>query len=292
VTTRGPRTWGHAADLIDILDVRPAGDRRYVSTARADERRPVVEGSQMLGQAIVAAGRCAPGRRAVSAQMVFARAADAALPLVFELDELCSGKTFTALTVSVSQGERRCAAGALLLDATASDVIRHAADPPTVPGPHESQPYDMAVSGREVRVVDGAYTDVPHAAVGPPVIDAWVRFDEVTDDPCIHAGLLAQFTGHMSIAAALRPHAGIGQAEAHRTLSTAVNAIAISFHAAVRADRWMLYHHRSTFAGDGMTHSECSVHDEQGGLLASFYVDAMVRRFYGGAAEMDERTAL
>jgi acyl-CoA thioesterase II len=96
----------------------------------------------------------------------------------------------------------------------------------------------------------------------------------------------------MSIAAALRPHEGIGQDAAHRTLSTAINAIALSVHGDVRADRWMLYRHLSTFAGDGMTHSECRVHDEAGGLLASFSVDAMVRRFARETAAADERTAL
>ena len=112
------------------------------------------------------------------------------------------------------------------------------------------------------------------------------------DDPALHAGLLAQFTGHMSIAAALRPHDGIGQDQAHRTLSMGINAINLSLHREVRADDWMLYHHLSTFAGDGMTHAECRVHDEDGrapGLLH--------RRGHGPAASptapsRDERTAL
>ena len=149
----------------------------------------------------------------------------------------------------------------------------------------------MSVMGRDIRIVDAAYTSDPDAPVGPPVLDAWVRFRELPADPALHAGLLAQFTGHLSIAAALRPHAGVGQAEAHRTLSMAINAIAISFHAEVHADRWMHYHHHSTFAGDGMTHAECRVHDEDGELLASFTVDAMVRRFPEAVAA-DERTAL
>jgi len=165
-------------------------------------------------------------------------------------------------------------------------------DPPDVPGPYTCQSYDMSVTGRDVRVVDGTYTDDPDAPVGPPVVDAWVRFRDLPDDPCLHAGLLAQFTGHMSIAAALRPHPGVGQRQAHRTISTAINAIGLSLHADVRADRWMLYHHVSTFAGDGMTHSECRVHDEQGWLLASFSVDAMVRGFEGMTAPSDDRRAL
>ena len=32
----------------------------------------------------------------------------------------------------------------------------------------------------------------------------------------------------------------------------------------MKADEWMLYHHLSTFAGDGATHSECRVHDSGG----------------------------
>jgi acyl-CoA thioesterase len=286
-----PSTWGDVSHLIDLLDVRPAGERSYVSVARGDERRPVVEGSQMLGQAIVAAGRHAPGRRVVSAHMVFMRAADAQQPLIFELEELSAGRTFTTLAVHVSQDGRRRATGTLLLDAMAPDVVRHAVAPPDVAGPEDSEPHDMSVTGRDVRIVDGAYTDDPDAPVGPPILDAWVRFRDVPDDPYLHAGLLAHFTGHLSIAAALRPHAGVGQHEAHRTLSTAINAIALSLHGEVRADRWMLYHHHSTFAGDGMTHGECRVHGETGDLLASFTVDAMVRRFAAKGA-VDERTAL
>jgi acyl-CoA thioesterase-2 len=291
VTVKRFPTWGDAADLVDILDVRPAGERRWVSVARSDWRRPVVEGSQMLAQALVAAGRHAPGRRPVSAHMVFVRAADARLPLEVALDEVTAGRTFTTVAAHVSQAGRRCATGTVLLDATSPDVIRHGAAPPEVAGPDGSEPLDMSVTGRDVRIVDGAYTGDPDAPVGPPTLDAWVRFRHVPDDPYLHAGLLAQFTGHLSIAAALRPHPGIGQDQAHRTLSTAINAIAISFHRDVRADRWMLYRHFSTFAGDGMTHAECRVHDEAGDLLASFTVDAMVRPF-AGDAPADDRRAL
>jgi len=141
-------------------------------------------------------------------------------------------------------------------------------------------------------VVGAAYTDDHDAPVGPPVIDAWVRFSELPDDPPLHAGLLAQFSGHMSIAAAFRPHAGIGQAAAHRSISTGINAISLSIHRDVHADEWMLYHHLSTSATGGMTHSECRVHDVHGSLLASFTVDGMVRPFGEGGRAWDERTAL
>src|ERR1700733_2593634 len=126
VTVKRFPTWGDAAHLVDVMDVRPADDGlTFFGIARSDERRPVVEGSQMLGQAIVAASRHAAGRRVVSANVMLLRAADARQPLRFELQELSSGRTFAALSVQVHQGERLCAAGTLLLDTPSGDVIRH-----------------------------------------------------------------------------------------------------------------------------------------------------------------------
>jgi acyl-CoA thioesterase/uncharacterized protein (DUF427 family) len=290
-TKRFP-VWGEAEDLVEVLDVKPAGESTYTSVARSSPRRPVVEGSQMLGQAMVAVSRHAPGRRVVSGHMVFTRVADASAPLHFDLEAVSSGRTFSCLSVKVSQAGRSCARGMLLLDVTAPDVIRHSAPAPEVAGPYDSVPCDMSVTGRDIRVVGGTYDDAPDAPAGPPVIDTWVRFRQIPDDQCIHDALLAQFTGHMSIAAALRPHEGFSQRQAHRTLSTAINAISISLHDRVRADQWMLYHHQSTFAGDGMTHSESRVYDEEGRLLASFAVDAMVRAMVPGPATTDDRTAL
>jgi acyl-CoA thioesterase-2 len=72
-----------------------------------------------------------------------------------------------------------------------------------------------------------------------------------------------------------------------------INAINLSLHREVRADHWMLYHHLSTFAGDGMTHSECRVHDEAGELIASFTVDAWCGPSRRSTTDtLDERTAL
>lgn len=284
--------WGSAADLAALLDVQHDGDGRFTGRVKDNPARPVVEGSQLLGQAIVAAGRRFPERRVASGWMAFTRPASTGAPVELRTVAQSSGRSFTMLNVDVTQGSRQCAAGALLLGVVADAVVTHGVAAPAVPPPDQCPPYDMGVVGRDLRVVDGAYTNDPDAPAGPPVIDAWVRFDPLPSDPPLHAGLLAQFTGHMAIAAALRPHAGVGQVEAHRTLSMGINAISIAFHREVRADRWMLYHHHSTAATDGMTHAECRVHDEDGALLASFTVDAMVRPFADPAAPVDERTAL
>ena len=280
------------ADLVGQMDVTPDADGAYNGLIKFDEARPVVEGSQLLGQAITAAMRQTGGRRVVSAHMAFTRVVNAAAPYPIVLREISNGRTMSAYWVQVAQNDKVGAAGTLLLDATAPDFMRHGPDAPKVGSPSDAPELEFGVAGREVRVVDAAYTNDSAAPVGPPVIDAWVKLTDVPDDPAIHAGLLAQFTGHMSIAAAMRPHAGIGQDQAHRSISTGVNAIHLSLHASPRVDEWLLYHQHATFAGDGMTHSDCQVFTEAGALVASFSVESMVRGFADPSKAGDSRTAM
>lgn len=118
----------------------PAGHRRAVVLRRP---RPGA------GVAVGVRGVHAPGRRTVSAHMVFLRPADANRPLDLALDEHSAGRTFTTLGVAVGQDGRRCATGMVLAGVTAPDVMRHAVAPPDVPGPGESEPYDMGATGRD-----------------------------------------------------------------------------------------------------------------------------------------------
>lgn len=289
--TRYP-AWGDVADLVRQMDVQPEGDGSWTGLPAGDnEGRPVAEASQLLGQALVAAVRASGGRRPVSAHLAVLRIADPRRPLRFELDQLAAGRTFTSYAVRVVQDERVRAAGTFLLDVTAPDVVPHQEAAPPAAGPEQAAPVDMAMTGRELRVVDGAYTDDPGAPVGPPVIDAWVRLRDVPADPALHIGLLAHFTGHMSIAAAMRPFAGVGQAQAHVTLSTGVNALYFALHRDVRVDEWVRFHHHVTSTSGGMSHAQNAAYDEHGQLLASFTVESMIRGF-GDRAERDARTAL
>lgn len=231
----------------------------------------------MLAQTLVAASRHAPGRRVVSASMLFARVATTAEPIAIELDEIANGRTFTVLAPRIVQSGRTCAVGNVMLDVTAPDLVRHEVAAPPVPGPDESVPLELGITGREIRVVNDAFSLSSDAPVGPPQLDVWIRFRETPADQEINVGLLTHLTGYLSLAAAMRPHAGVGLDQAHRTITTGVNAISLAVHRAISAGDWMLYQHHSTFAGDGMTHSECRIHDQAGHLLASYTVESMMR---------------
>lgn len=77
----------------------------------------------------------------------------------------------------------------------------------------------------------------------------------------------------------MRAHPGIGTAQAHHTVSTAVMGIGATFHDPVRWDGWIRYHHESTFAGSGMSYVRGQVLTGDGRILASFTQDAMIRSF-------------
>jgi acyl-CoA thioesterase len=187
------------------------------------------------------------------------------------------GRSFASVTVTARQDERPCARGLLLLDRDTPDLVRHQSEMPKLPGPAAAERCEMGIHGRELRIVDGVYTGDPDAPVGPPELYAWLRYREAPPEPYLNQALVAHVTGHLSIATALRPHAGLGQSMAHRTLSTGVLALTISFHDHVRADQWMLYAHESPHAGRGLSYARAQIFAEDGRLLASFSQEAMLR---------------
>ena len=124
----------------------------------------------------------------------------------------------------------------------------------------------------------------PVGLVGPPAIDAWLRYDAVPERDDLRRALVAHFTGHLSISATMRAHPGIGTSQAHHTLSTAVMGIAVSFHDPVEWDGWIRYHHDSAYVGAGMSYVRGQVVTVDGRLIASFTQDAMIRAFESAGA--------
>ena len=276
------------ARLIGIFDVVSAESGPGRFTGRSDDAgggRNVVDGSQLLAQSIVAAGKALPGRTARSAHALFVAAAHPALPLDFTVTPVRAGRMFASAIVTVSQGDRTCATCTVLLDQPQPDVIRHdrpageRADEPaaaSVSGPDAAYPARMPLPGRQLRI-EGTTDHNNPDEVGPPVLDAWLHYDIVPDRDELRRALLAHFTGHLSIATTFRAHAGIGTAQAHHTVSTAVMGIGVSFHEPVEWDGWIRYHHESSYAGAGMSYVRGQVLTQEGRILASFTQDAMIR---------------
>jgi acyl-CoA thioesterase len=75
------------------------------------------------------------------------------------------------------------------------------------------------------------------------------------------------------------PHAGLGTAQSHHSISTGVMTLGIAFHEPVTAGGWLLYRHESTQVGAGMSYARGQIFGEAGALVASFTQEGLLRAF-------------
>jgi acyl-CoA thioesterase len=263
--------------LLDLFDVEPEGEAFVGQTgiAGADERQ-VVEGSQVLAQAIVAVAKRFPEKSVRSVYAVFARAVVVGPPVELSIDVVAEGRSTATAVVNVTQNGKRCITVTAFTDVPSADVIRHHLPRPNVATPADANVSEMPMVGRQLRLVDVVDVNSPDE-VGPPELFAWLHYDPIPTRDELAKALIAYFTGHLGISTTMRAHEGIGTAQAHLTVSTAPMTISVSFHEPFTWDGWLLYSHESTQVGAGMSYVRGAVHTEQGELIASFAQDAMIR---------------
>ena len=75
----------------------------------------------------------------------------------------------------------------------------------------------------------------------------------------------------------MRPHAGVGQAQAHVSVATGVVSHTLTFHEPCSAGAWLLLAQHSPHAGGGRSYGRADVFREDGTLVASFVQDGMIR---------------
>jgi acyl-CoA thioesterase II len=278
MTTESDQTQWSVAGLLELFDVQPNGPDRFTAEtgiAGADERQ-VVEGTQVLAQAIVAAAKRFADKSVRSAHAVFSRAVMVGAPVELVIDVVHEGRSTATAIVSAQQNDRRCMTMTIFADVPSDDVIRHHLPRPDVAAPADANLSPMPMIGRELRLVDVVDVNSPDE-VGPPELYAWLHYDPIPARDDLAKALIAYFTGHLGISTTMRAHEGIGTSQAHLTVSTAPMTITVSFHEPVRWDGWLLYTHESTQVGAGMSYVRGAVHGEEGELLASFAQDAMIR---------------
>jgi acyl-CoA thioesterase len=272
-------------DPLSLLKLEPTGPGRYRVENEGDPGvRDVVFGGQLLGQMIMAASAGSPGKQVRTLHTIFARAARVSAATELAVERIHDGRSFASANLTAWQGERLCARSLVLLDAPDPDLIRHAAPAPRVDGPEQAVdtgPSPLVFPGAELRLVGGVDTWSPAAPVGPAELFAWVRYAGAPDDVATNQAILAWGTDGFLIGTALRPHAGIGQADAHRTLSTGVVGHTLTFHEPFTTRDWLLIAHESPHAGAGRSYGRAQVFTRAGRLVASFVQDSMIRAMSG-----------
>ena len=272
-------------DLLDLEELEVNIFRGYNPT----EERPRVFGGQVAAQALVAAGRTVPDDRSVhSLHSYFLRPGDMAAPIVYFVDRIRDGRSFTTRrVVAIQHGE------AIFNMAASFQVpepgVDHRAAMPDVCEPENavsSRDRFKHVFGEELaervmrhrRPVEIRYCDPPDwkPQVGrEPRSNVWMRADgTLPDDPKIHAAVLTYASDYTLTDCVMRPH---GVHWMQEGVMTASLDHAMWFHEPLRADRWWLYAQDSPAAGGARGLARGAIYTDDGRLACSVAQEVLLR---------------
>lgn len=286
--------------LLDLLDLEPLEHNIYRGTNR-DIGSGRVYGGQVLAQALVAAARTVdPERICHSLHGYFILPGDMSAPIVYFVDRLRDGRSFTTRRVTAIQHGR-----AIFSMSTSFHVVEdgwdHQAVMPDVPAP-ESLPREIdLIRGMADRIPEplrAVYTQDrpidfrPIDPVDPfdperrdPVQYLWLRSEgEMPDDPVQHQALLAYASDYRLLATSLHPHRAWVQGSAVQAASLDHS---LWFHRPVRVDGWMLYAMDSPTAVGARGFSRGTIYGQDGTLVASTAQEGLIRRRVPGATRPD-----
>jgi len=254
-----------------------------------------VFGGQVLGQALSAAAQTTdPDRHVHSMHAYFLRPGDVSRPIVYEVDRIRDGGSFTTRRVVAIQ------AGAAIFSMSSSfqkdeKGFEHQDPMPEVPPPEKvpteqerfaeaaaagrmpsqfldrftrEQPFEM----RPVEVIDDPFHPTPM----PPRRTVWLKTTgRLPDDPALHRYLLAYTSDHGFLATALFPH---GVTFFGGQMQVASLDHAIWFHSALRVDEWLLHVMDSPVAHGSRGLVRGRIFTRDGRLVASTAQEGLIRR--------------
>lgn len=251
-----------------------------------------VFGGQVLGQALSAAAQTVPSGRVVhSLHGYFLRPGDADKPIIYDVDRIRDGQSFTTRRVVAIQGGKAIfSLGASFQ--TPEEGFEHADAMPEVPDP-ETLESETVLAARiaemipeplrtqvlaerpiEVRPVQPLNPLRPR--VGPPHRELWYRTSgALPDDPALHQFLLAYASDFNFIGTSMQPH---GVSWMSPTMQVASLDHAMWFHRPFRFDSWLLYVIDSPSAAGSRGFVRGRFFDQQGRLVASTAQEGLIRR--------------
>ncbi len=237
-----------------------------------------VFGGQLLAQSLAAAVADAGPDEKVprSLHLVFVAEGHLDEEVRFEVTAPHTGRTFATRSVTIFQGERLLATGLVSLHAL-EEGVEHQEPAPDVPRPDElkaipptgAMPLEMRVAGDVALDSD---------EVGPPELMVWMRAARPVrpESPLAQQQLLAYCSDATMMAAALRPHPGLGFGS-KLLLASAVTSQTISFHRPFVASDWLLFAQTSPVTYGGRAYVQGDWFDAGGALVASCAQEALIR---------------
>lgn len=281
---------GPLDELLALLDLEPLevniyrGKNRDLGTGR-------VFGGQVFAQALVAARRTVDGpREAHSVHGYFILPGDLEVPIVYFVDRLRDGNSFTTRRVTAIQH------GQAIFNLSASFHVAepgldHQSEMPQVTPPEELAPEleliremadQLPESLRPVLTQDRPLDFRPVTPLDPfrpekrpPVRHVWLRaLGKLPDDPLTHQAVLAYASDYGLLTTALQPH---GVSFRSRNLQLASLDHSLWLHRPFRADQWLLYAMDSPVAAGARGFARGSIFSSEGSLVASVAQEGLMR---------------
>ena len=280
----------HALDtLLSILDLETLEQNlfRGLSPQVGWQR---VFGGQVIGQALVAAYRTIEGRTANSLHAYFLRAGDPKVPIIYKVDRIRDGGSFsTRRVVAIQHGQAIFSMAASFHKH--EEGLEHQSPMPDVPQPEEL-PSEAELKERligrlpepvkaywqrerpiEIRPVNLSRYLSPEKRVASQQV--WIRANgSLGDDLALNQCVLAYASDFTLLDTALIAH---GRFVFDPTLMLASLDHAIWFHRSFRADDWLLYAQDSPSSAGGRAFCRGSLFTRTGELVASTAQEGLVR---------------
>ncbi len=245
-------------------------------------------GGQVAGQALVAAGRTVSADRDVhSLHSYFIRPGDPSVPIVYEVDRVRDGRSFsTRRVVGVQHGQTIFTLSASFQ--ARQEGVDHGTPMPEAPDPDDvptvaereqrrrdgpSVPLHRIPWPFEMRYVDPPSWEYPQVDGGPRRI--WMRASgRLPDDQRLHACALTYASDLTLLDAVLVRHGLSVPGDGVRLASL---DHAVWFHRPFRADEWFLYAQDSPSASGGRGLAVGGLFSRDGRHVASVVQEGLVR---------------
>jgi acyl-CoA thioesterase-2 len=276
--------------LLDLLDLEQIEVNIFRGRS-PDVTMQRVYGGQVAGQALVAAGRTVPDDRPVhSLHAYFIRPGDPSVPLIYSVDRVRDGRSFTTRRVTAIQH------GKPIFALSASfhhpePGLEYALPMPAAPPPDRLRPNAerfAEASGIEP-AAHARESPIDVRSVGPMSIEmardpshrpgdgnlVWLRVNgELPDDPLLHVCLMT-YASDLSLLDTVLLDLGVSWADG-RTSGASLDH-AMWFHRPFRADQWLLYAQETTSASGARGLARGEVFTANGDLVVSVVQEGLIR---------------
>ena len=277
-------------DLVNLLTLEPIEENLFRGSSQDLGFRQLF-GGQVLGQSLSAMSQTVEDARHVhSMHGYFLRPGDAGLPVVYQVDRVRDGGSFSTRRVTAIQK------GQPIFTSSASfqydeGGFEHQTTMPDVVGP-ENLPSELDMMRLRAHLIPESMREkllcakpiefrpvVGEDPFNPKVTDpikyVWFRADgTLPDNLALHKYLLAYASDFGLLTTSLLPH---GKGVWQKDMQVASLDHALWFHQDLRADDWLLYAMDSPWAGNSRGFSRGSVYNRAGQLVASVTQEGLIR---------------